>query len=107
MTFRVSGKNIELGEALRERIHQRVLGSVEKYFHGNFSGHVTIGPDGFGIKSECHIHLDSGELIEVDALASEAYDSADKAAAKLEDRLRRYKERLRDRHDRSHRAEKF
>ena len=40
MPFRVSGKNIEVGEALRERISARVLEALEKYFDGGFSGHV-------------------------------------------------------------------
>ena len=34
MSFRVSGKHIELGEALRERISARVLEALEKYFDG-------------------------------------------------------------------------
>ena len=43
MSFRVSGKNIEVGEALRERISGRILESLEKYFDGGFSGHATVG----------------------------------------------------------------
>ena len=44
MSFRVSGKNIEVGEALRERISTRVLESVEKYFEGGgFSGSLGVG----------------------------------------------------------------
>jgi ribosome-associated translation inhibitor RaiA len=43
MPFRVSGKNIEVGEALRERIGARVLEALEKYFDGGFSGHVSVG----------------------------------------------------------------
>ena len=46
MPFRVSGKNIEVGEALRERISARVLESLQKYFDGGFSGHVTVGKEG-------------------------------------------------------------
>ena len=34
MSFRVSGKNIEVGEALRERISARVVEALEKYFNG-------------------------------------------------------------------------
>jgi ribosomal subunit interface protein len=96
MPFRVSGKNIDIGEALRGRINQRVADATAKYFDGGFSGHVTIGKEGFGFRTECVIHLDSGIVLEADALAADAYASADQAAVRLEKRLRRYKRRLKD-----------
>ena len=97
MPFRVSGKKIDVGEALRTRISQRVADATAKYFDGGFSGHVTVGREGFGFRTECVIHLDSGIVLEADALAVDAYSSADKAAERIEKRLRRYKRRLRDR----------
>jgi ribosomal subunit interface protein len=94
MPFRVSGKNIDVGEALRARINARVADATAKYFDGGFSGHVTIGKEGFGFRTECVIHLDSGIVLEADALAADAYASADRAAMHIEKRLRRYKRRL-------------
>jgi ribosomal subunit interface protein len=98
MPFRVSGKNIELGEALRERISARVLEALEKYFDGGFSGHVTVGKEAFGFQTECVVHLDSGIVLHADSMAADAYLSADQAAEKLEKRLRRYHRRLKDYH---------
>jgi ribosomal subunit interface protein len=97
MPFRVSGKNIDVGEALRERINARVAEAMAKYFDGGFSGHVTIGKEGFGFRTECVVHLDSGIVLEADALAADAYASADQAALRIETRLRRYKRRRKDR----------
>ena len=96
MSFRVSGKNIDIGEVLRARINDRVAEATSKYFDGGFSGHVTIGKEGFGFRTECVIHLDSGIVLEADALAADAYASADRAAMHIEKRLRRYKRRLKD-----------
>jgi ribosomal subunit interface protein len=96
MALRVSGKNIDLGEALRARISARVLEATAKYFDGGFSGHVTVEKDGFGFRTDCVIHLDSGVVLEVDAFAPDAYASADQAAVRMEKRLRRYKRRHRD-----------
>src|SRR5215467_10111361 len=96
MTFRVSGKNIGVGEALRARINARVTEATAKYFDGGFSGHVTIGKEGHGFRTECVVHLDSGIVLEADAHAADAYASADQAALRLEKRLRRYKHRLKD-----------
>src|SRR5213083_2866525 len=97
MQFRVSGKNIDVGEALRARINARVADATAKYFDGGFTGHVTIGKEGFGFRTECVIHLDSGIVLEADALAADAYASADRAAMHIEKRLRRYKRRRKDR----------
>jgi putative sigma-54 modulation protein len=97
MPFRVSGKNIDLGEALRGRINQRIAEVTGKYFDGGFSGHVTIEREGFGFRTDCAIHLDTGTTLETEALAADAYASAEQAALRLEKRLRRYKSRLRDR----------
>ena len=96
MPFRVSGRNIDVGGALRARINARVTEATAKYFDGGFSGHVTVGKEGFGFRTECVIHLDSGIVLEADALAADAYASADQAAMRLEKRLRRYKSRLKD-----------
>jgi len=96
MPFRISVRNIDVGDALRERINRRVTDATEKYFDGGCSGHVTIGREGFGFRTECVIHLDSGTLLEAEALAADAYASADQAALRIEKRLRRYKRRLKD-----------
>ena len=96
MPLRVSGINISVGEALRERINTRVAEAMAKYFDGGFSGHVTIGREGFGFRTECVVHLDSGIVLEADAFAPDAYASADEAAIRMEKRLRRYKRRLKD-----------
>jgi ribosomal subunit interface protein len=98
MPFRVSGKNIEIGEAIRERINARVIESLEKYFDGGFSGHVTVGKEAFGFHTECVVHLDSGVVLRADSMAADAYLSADQAAGNLEKRLRRYHRRLKDNH---------
>jgi ribosomal subunit interface protein len=97
MPFRVSGKNLDIGDALRQRVGERVAAATAKYFDGGYSGHVTVGKDGFGFRTECAIHLDSGATFEAEGMAADAYDSADQAAIRMEKQLRRYKRRLKDR----------
>jgi ribosome hibernation promoting factor len=97
MPLRISGKNLDIGEALRQRVGDRVQEALGKYFDGGYSGHVTIDRDGFGYLTECVIHLDSGIVLQADASAPDAYASADRAATRMEKRLRRYKRRLKDR----------
>ena len=67
MPFRVSGKNIDIGEALRERVSARIVEALGKYFDGGYSGHVTVEKEGFGFRTECAIHLDSGITLHTEA----------------------------------------
>jgi ribosomal subunit interface protein len=97
MTLRVSGKSISVGEALRDRVSDRTEEVLRKYFDGNYSGHITLSKDGFGFRTDCALHLDSGITLEADAMAVDAYASADQALLQIEKRLRRYKSRLKDR----------
>jgi putative sigma-54 modulation protein len=98
MPFRVSGKNLDIGEALRERVNGRIAQALGKYFDAGYSGHVTVEKEGSGFRTECVIHLDSGITLHTEANAADAYASADQAAERIEKRLRRYKRRLKDRH---------
>ncbi len=96
MPFRVSGKNLDLGDALRGRINDQIAETVGKYFDGGYSGHVTLAKDGYGFRTECAIHLDSKVTLHADGTAADAYASADQAALRIEKRLRRYHRRLKD-----------
>jgi ribosomal subunit interface protein len=97
MTLRISGKSISIGEALRDRVSGRTEEVLRKYFDGNYSGHITLSKDGFGFRTDCALHLDSGITLEADSNATDAYASADQALLMMEKRLRRYKSRLKDR----------
>jgi len=96
MSFRVSGKNLDLGEALRERINERIGGVMNKYFDGGYSGHLTVTRDGSGFRTECAVHLDSKITLNAEATAPDAYASADQAALRVEKQARRYHRRLKD-----------
>ncbi|MFG1345988.1 ribosome-associated translation inhibitor RaiA [Xanthobacter autotrophicus DSM 431] len=97
MALRVSGKNIDVGEALRQRLTERVSEVLAKYFDGGWSGHVTVARDGSGYRSECMLHLDSGVNLQAHGAAQDPNACADSAVEKIEKRLRRYKQRLKGR----------
>src|ERR1700727_3389621 len=97
MTLRISRNSISIGEALRDRVSQRTEEVLRKYFDGNYSGHITLSKDGFGFRTDCALHLDSGITLEADSNAADAYVSADQALIQVEKRLGRSKSRLKDR----------
>lgn len=98
MDLRVSGKNFDIGEALRQRVLERVNAAVDKYFNGSVAGHVILDHEGTGFKADCTLHLSSGTTLHSEGRAHEANASFDQAAERLEKRLRRYNRRLKDRH---------
>jgi ribosomal subunit interface protein len=96
MTFRISGKNLDVGKALRDRVSNRIAEATDKYFDGGYSGHVTLSRDGIGFRTECAIHLDSKVTLHAEGEAPDAYASADQAIMRMEKQLRRYHRRLKD-----------
>ena len=84
MTLRISGKSISVGEALRSRVSERTNEVLRKYFDGNYSGHITLSKDGFGFRTDCALHLDSGITLEAESNATDAYASADQALLMIE-----------------------
>ncbi len=103
MQFQISGKNVDIGDALRTQIEDRLNEDVSKYFDGRADGHVTISRDGGEFKADCMVHLSTGMTLQSQGRAPDAYACFEIAADKLGKRLRRYKRRLKDHH--SHRAE--
>ena len=97
MSLRISGKNLDVGEALRGQAEARVAAALSKYYEGGFQGHVTVGKDGTAFKTDGVLHLSSGITLEATATAHDAYASLDKMAERIEKRLRRYKRRLKAR----------
>lgn len=98
MALRISGKNVDVGDALRTHVTDRIEDALSKYFAGGYTGHVTLSREGAGFKSECALHLDTGIILQVSATDHDPRASFDLAADKIEKRLRRYKRKLKDHH---------
>jgi ribosomal subunit interface protein len=98
MTLRVSGKNLAIGESLREHVLSKVAAVIGRYFDGQVTGHVVISPEASWFRSDCSLHLSSGVNLQAEGKAQEPYASFDQAADRIERRLRRYNKRLKERH---------
>ncbi len=99
MSLRISGKNMDIGDTLRERIEYRIDEAVSKFFDGGYSGHVTVEKSGSGFGCDCMVHLDTGIILQATANMGNATACFDAAAERVEKRLRRYKRRLKDHHN--------
>ncbi len=98
MTLRISGKQMEIGDAFRTRIEERIGEAVEKYFDGGFSGRVTVEKTGARFDTDCTLHIDTGLVLQSTGRGMDPQVSFEEAAEKLEKRLRRYKRRLKSHH---------
>ena len=94
MTLRISGKHMDVGDAFRVRINDRVGEAIGKYFDRGFSGHVTVVKAGSRYTADCMIRLDSGASLQATGDAQDPTLAFEAAADRLETRLRRYKRRL-------------
>ena len=94
MALRVTGRGIDLGEALTARIEARVAAALTKYFDGDHSGHVRLARDGTAYRADCVLHLATGTTLEASGSAHDPSASFDQAAERIEKRLRRYNRRL-------------
>ncbi len=102
MDIRISGHQVDTGAALQEHAADRLGAIVEKYFERALSSHVTFGKVGSSSFS-CDIvtHVTQGTILKAQGQAHDAHLALDDAAAKIEKQLRRYKRRLKDRHERA------
>jgi ribosomal subunit interface protein len=94
MTIQVTGKNLDVGEALRSYVQERVASTVEKFIGRQPTGHVRIEKGRGEFRTDCTIHLWQGMSLEAHGVATDAYQSADLACERLEKRVRRYTRRL-------------
>lgn len=94
MRVRVSGKHIDVGEALRSRIDDELTAGVGKYFERGGDAEVVVSRDGHGFRADCTVTLASGHNLQAHGLGSDAHAAFTNGLNKVEARIRRYKQRL-------------
>jgi ribosomal subunit interface protein len=98
MDIRVSGHQVDTGEALRQRVENRLTAIADKYFSRVISAQVTFGkgPHDHGFTCEIVSYVPQGVVLKGTDRASDANAAFDSAADKIEKQLRRYTRRLKD-----------
>ncbi len=98
MRVQVSGRQMDVGEALRTRIEGELAAGVSKYFSRATDAVVTVAKNGVGCEVDCAVHLSSGISLQSQGHGGDAHTAFDDALDKLEKRVRRYKRRLKNHH---------
>jgi len=105
MTLQITGKNVDAGGAFQHYVSENINGVLEKYIGPEIGGHVRLSKERSTFRTDCSIRLKTGLLLEAHGSGHDAYSSADEAMEKLEKRVRRYKRRLKDHHQRHGQAD--
>jgi ribosomal subunit interface protein len=104
MEIRVSGHQVDTGEALKTHVSGRLQGMADKYFSRALSAQVTMGkgPHDHGFACDIVVHVMQGVIMKGSGRAMDAHLAFDEASDKIEKQLRRYKRRLKDHHSGDH-----
>jgi ribosomal subunit interface protein len=102
MDIRVSGHQVETGEALQSHAGDRLNTIIQKYFNRALSSHVTFGRAPAGaFRCDIIMHVMQNLVLKGTGNAQDAHVALDQAAEKIDKQLRRYKRRLKDRSEQS------
>ena len=98
MQVQVTGKHVDVGEALRMRVSDELSTSIAKYFDRGGGADVVVSREGNAFKVDCAVTLASGQQLTSHGLGGDAHMAFDAALQKMSKRIRRYKNRLKDHH---------
>ncbi len=102
MEIRVSGHQMDTGEALQTHANDRLSAIVDKYFSRALTSAVTFSKAPAGaFKCDIVTHVTQGLILKGAGSSHDAHGALDQAAEKIDKQLRRYKRRLKDRHEQS------
>jgi ribosomal subunit interface protein len=102
MHYQISGRQIDIGEALQSHVKSELSEMLAKYAGRPTEAYVAFSKSGHEFVCETVVHLSTGLTAQAKAHGTEIYASFDDCSEKMDKQLRRYKRRLKDHHrDRS------
>ncbi|MDO9525050.1 MAG: ribosome-associated translation inhibitor RaiA [Gemmobacter sp.] len=100
MRYQISGRQIDIGEALQTHVKAELGETVEKYAQRPTDAVVVFTRSGHETVCEATVHLSTGLTAQAKGHSPEIYAAFEACREKMDKQLRRYKRRLRDHHDR-------
>jgi ribosomal subunit interface protein len=98
MQVSVTGKHVDVGDALRTRVSDELSTSIGRYFDRGGGADVVVSREGHSFKVDCAVTLASGAHLQTHGLGGDAHAAFDAARDRMERRIRRYKRKLKDHH---------
>lgn len=98
MLYQITGKQIDIGEALQSHVKAELGGIIDKYAERPTDANIFFSKSANEFACETVVHLSTGLTAQAKAKAHDIYAAFDQCAEKMEKQLRRYKRRLKDHH---------
>ena len=98
MRYQISGRQIDIGNALQTHVEEELGESVRKYAERPTDAQIIFSKSAHEFACEATVHLSTGLTAQAKAKAPEIYAAFDLCNEKMEKQLRRYKRRLKDHH---------
>ena len=98
MRYQISGKQIDIGEALQTHVKAELGEVVEKYAQRPTECTVVFSKVAHEFVCETTIHLSTGLTAQAKGHAAEIYAAFESCREKMDKQLRRYKRRIRNHH---------
>lgn len=98
MQLSVKGKQLDVGDSLRQHVEANLKDIIGKYFSSPLDAQVTFSREAHLFRADISVHAGRGVFMQSDAAAAEPYAAFDEAAAKIGKRLRRHKNRIKNHH---------
>lgn len=97
MQLSISGKQLDVGDALRSHVEDHLEASVSKYFADAIDASVVFSRVGHLHRSDISVHVGHDISVQSHGEAAEPYAAFDTASTHIAKQLRRFKRRLRNR----------
>ena len=94
MKIIISGRNIDLTDAIKERVNNK-LGKLDKFFTSETTATVTLKKENEKDVAEINIPV-KGNLLRVSEKQDNLFSAIDTASDKLERQIRKYRTKIRD-----------
>lgn len=96
MRYQISGKQIDVGEALQSHVKTELGVVMEKYSQRPTDAAIVFSREGHTHVCEATVHLSTGLTAQAKGQAAEIYAAFDACCERMDKQLRRYKRRLKD-----------
>lgn len=98
MRYQITGKQIDIGDALQTHVKSELNDAVKKYAERPTDANVVFSRSASEFVCEATVHLSTGLTAQAKGHSHEIYAAFDACREKMEKQLRRYKRRLKDHH---------
>ena len=94
MVTTVSGKHMDVGDALSEYVHDRINAGVKKYLHNITQAKIVFSKKTYLYHADIIIHDSHVGVIKAESESDDVYAAFDIAIIKIEKQLRKYKSKI-------------